>query len=114
MAEKWERCLRFHAVAAFNLFIPQTFLEMSRTQSGHFAVHFLTHLHTCYVRIKSSLRSVQQHIRSHGQRGADVETLRGTSGANYEGEAKVKRGGSNNGFCGCFGGSSDGEPVSLV
>ena len=52
--------------------------------------------------------------RSHGQRGADVETLRGTSGANYEGEAKVKRGGSNNGFCGCFGGSSDGEPVSLV
>lgn len=48
-------------------------------------------------------------VRSKGQRGADVETLRGTSGANYEGEAKVKRGGSNNG-CGCFGGGSDAEP----
>jgi len=48
--------------------------------------------------------------RTHGQRGADVDTLRGTSGANYEGEAKVKRGGSNNGFCGCFAGSGDGEP----
>ena len=51
--------------------------------------------------------------RSHGQRGADVETLRGTSGANYEGEAKVNRGGKNSGFCGCLGGDSDGEPVSF-
>jgi len=50
--------------------------------------------------------------RSHGERGADVETLRGTTGANYEGEAKVSRGGSSNGLCGCLGGSS-GEPVSF-
>ncbi|KAL7544636.1 hypothetical protein ACHAWF_008005 [Thalassiosira exigua] len=49
-------------------------------------------------------------VRSHGERGADVETLRGTTGANYEGEAKVSRVGSSNGLCGCLGGSS-GEPT---
>lgn len=111
MAEKWEGCLRFLAVAAFNLLTPQIVPKMSRTQSWVLSGAF-SHTFTHILRAHQIFASF--HNRSHGQRGADVETLRGTSGANYEGEAKVKRGGSSNGFCGCFGGSSDGEPVSLV
>jgi hypothetical protein len=44
--------------------------------------------------------------RSSGERGADVETLRGTSGADFEGNATIKRGDGGDG-CGCFGGSKD-------
>jgi len=78
-------------------------------------IHLLTHTSTHHVArfiFPLTLR-FSPLKRSHGQRGADVETLRGTSGANYEGEAKVNRGGKNSGFCGCLGGNSDGEPVSF-
>lgn len=44
--------------------------------------------------------------RSGGERGADVETLRGTSGADFEGSASVKRGDGGIG-CGCFGGGEE-------
>ncbi len=42
--------------------------------------------------------------RSSGQRGASVETLRGTLGADFEGKATVSRG--DTGGCNCFGGGS--------
>jgi hypothetical protein len=43
--------------------------------------------------------------RSSGERGADVETLRGTNGADFEGNATIKRGGGSGGCggCGCRG-----------
>lgn len=45
--------------------------------------------------------------RSGGNRGATVEALRGTKGADFEGEAQVRRGGAAV-VCGsCFGGGSD-------
>lgn len=43
--------------------------------------------------------------RSGGERGADVDTLRGTHGPNFEGYALVVRGPSTEIDCGCFGGS---------
>ena len=44
--------------------------------------------------------------RSGGDRGASVDLLRGTKGADFEAEGQVRRGGAGVG-CGCFGGGSD-------
>ena len=45
---------------------------------------------------------------SGGNRGADVKTLRGTKGADFEGYARIQRGGGRDAIgavvCGCFGG----------
>ena len=50
-------------------------------------------------------------FRSHGQRGANVEFLRGNTGADFEGEAKVYRGDGAVGLfeCACLGWGN--EPV---
>jgi hypothetical protein len=51
--------------------------------------------------------------RSDGERGADVETLRGIHGADFEGYAMVTRGGGNG--CGCFPrGNSTKESLILI
>jgi len=49
---------------------------------------------------RSSLfaRARDSFFRSKGERGADVDTLRGNSGADFEGEAIVKRGSPSSGF----------------
>jgi hypothetical protein len=44
----------------------------------------------------------QSFRRSEGERGADVETLRGINGADFEGYAMVTRGGGVGSGCGCF------------
>jgi hypothetical protein len=44
-----------------------------------------------------------QPTRSGGDRGADINTLRGTSGPDFEGYAIVNRP-DEGGLCGCFGG----------
>jgi hypothetical protein len=58
-------------------------------------------------RKKSRLLSMarQSFVKSGGQRGASVETLRGTHGADFENKAVVKRGGGEGVLCGCFGSS---------
>ena len=52
-------------------------------------------------------------FRSGGDRGADVETLRGTTGADWEGRAVLARdqGGV---ICGCFGGGGDEDRLLLI
>jgi hypothetical protein len=52
---------------------------------------------------RSSLftRARMSWVNSGGQRGASVEALRGTHGAEFEGYATVKRG-SDRPLCGCF------------
>ena len=46
--------------------------------------------------------------RSGGDRGADLDTLRGTHGPDFEGYATIKRAGGGIGVtCGCFGGGDD-------
>lgn len=64
-------------------------------------------------RRRSSLltRARQSFVRSRGTRGASVETLRGTRGAEFEGYAKIVRGERSGFLCGCFGGG-DGESKS--
>jgi len=56
-----------------------------------------------FARAKSSF------FRSHGEKGADVTTLRGTAGSDFEGEAKVSRSGVNDTLCSCFGGGKKGK-----
>mmetsp|Transcript_54133 Transcript_54133/g.162058 ORF Transcript_54133/g.162058 Transcript_54133/m.162058 type:complete len:226 (-) Transcript_54133:557-1234(-) len=65
------------------------------------------------TRRRSSLlqRARMSFYRSKGERGADVATLRGTRGADFEGEARVIRGTSDAVLCSCFGGGGNGEPV---
>lgn len=64
------------------------------------------------TRRRSSLlqRARMSFYRSKGERGADVATLRGTRGADFEGEARVIRGTSDAVLCSCFGGGGNGEP----
>lgn len=50
-------------------------------------------------------------MKSGGQRGASIETLRGTHGADFENMAVVKRGGDEGILCGCFGSSVSFEKV---
>uniref|UniRef100_A0A7S1Z661 PH domain-containing protein n=1 Tax=Trieres chinensis TaxID=1514140 RepID=A0A7S1Z661_TRICV len=59
-------------------------------------------------------RARESFYRSKGERGADVEALRGTRGADFEGDARVLRGSSGGVACGCFGrGGGDGEPKKV-
>lgn len=58
-------------------------------------------------------RMSQSFRRSSGDRGADVETLRGTHGADFEGVAVIQRGGIDGG-CGCFGGKDTKEKLLLI
>lgn len=50
---------------------------------------------------KSSIfsRARRSFFRSSGQRGASVETLRGSTGADFEGIAKINRGAAPSTFC---------------
>jgi hypothetical protein len=58
---------------------------------------------------------VKPVLRSGGERGADVQTIRGTRGAEFEGIAQVLRGESGMIECGCFGGKHEnGEKLLLV
>jgi hypothetical protein len=50
--------------------------------------------------------NMQCAIRSGGDRGADLDTLRGTHGPDFEGYAKINRSGGAGISCSCFGGSS--------
>lgn len=53
--------------------------------------------------IREMLSSARKSfMRSSGERGASVETLRGKNGADFEGSAKIQRG--NGGGCSCGGG----------
>lgn len=51
-------------------------------------------------------------IRSGGERGADVDALRGTHGPDFESEALIHRGGP--GGCNCFGGSKPKQQLLLI
>eukprot|EP00542_Grammatophora_oceanica_P020040 CAMPEP_0194027112 /NCGR_PEP_ID=MMETSP0009_2-20130614/1336_1 /TAXON_ID=210454 /ORGANISM="Grammatophora oceanica, Strain CCMP 410" /LENGTH=262 /DNA_ID=CAMNT_0038666071 /DNA_START=89 /DNA_END=877 /DNA_ORIENTATION=+ len=54
-------------------------------------------------------RARMSFVRSSGDRGASLETLRGTAGADFEvGDVYVQRKGADAASCGCFGGSSGG------
>ena len=59
-----------------------------------------------------SLLSFSFVLSSGGQRGASVETLRGTHGADFEGCATVKRG-NERPLCGCFD-KSDKEVLVMI
>mmetsp|Transcript_32020 Transcript_32020/g.75289 ORF Transcript_32020/g.75289 Transcript_32020/m.75289 type:complete len:242 (+) Transcript_32020:203-928(+) len=53
--------------------------------------------------------------RSGGERGADIETLRGTHGPDFEGYATINRKGGGGISCGCFGGGDENdEKIILV
>jgi hypothetical protein len=59
-------------------------------------------------------RARQSFFRSKGDRGADVITLRGMTGSDFEGEARVTRGDIGMGLCfSCFFVDRGGEPVSI-
>lgn len=63
----------------------------------------------CFFQPRASDDSLSLWYRSGGNRGASVETLRGTHGADFEGNAIVKRGKGAGITCNCFGSSvSDG------
>jgi len=47
--------------------------------------------------------------RSGGDRGADINTLRGKNGPDFEGYATIRRAGNNGISCGCFGGSGNND-----
>lgn len=66
-------------------------------------------LRASFLRLKSlSFR------RSGGERGADIDTLRGTHGPDFEGYATINHGGAGI-SCGCFGGGDDKkEQVILI
>jgi len=56
------------------------------------------------------LLAALNHDRSKGQRGADVETLRGTKGADFEEQGRIHRGVEGGlGWCFCLGGGSGGD-----
>jgi hypothetical protein len=64
---------------------------------------------------RSSLLSMarQSFVRSGGERGASVETLRGKK-ADFEGTAIVKRGDGDGVSCGCFGSSVRTDVINYV
>jgi len=70
---------------------------------------------------RSSLRSSFFRLkslafrRSGGERGADIKTLRGSQGADFEGTGTIQRAGGVGISCGCFGGSDDkSEQIILI
>jgi hypothetical protein len=64
---------------------------------------------------RSSFFSIARRsfIRSNGDRGANVEALRGTHGADFEGTAKIMRGGARGGLF-CCGGNDKKEKFVLI
>ena len=52
--------------------------------------------------------------RSGGERGADVETLRGTNGADFEGYGIINRPDAGLVGCGCFGGNDNKQRLLLI
>lgn len=72
---------------------------------------------SCYLCIKDDLSWHTSTLlgccdRSGGDRGADVATLRGTHGPDFEGEAIINRGGDA--VCGCFGGTEMKQRLLLI
>jgi len=66
-------------------------------------------LRSSFFRLKSlSFR------RSGGDRGADIDTLRGTHGPDFEGYAKINRAGSVGVSCGCFNGNSNSNKDKII
>lgn len=66
-------------------------------------------LRSSFFRLKSlSFR------RSGGDRGADIDTLRGTHGPDFEGYATINRAGSVGVSCGCFGGKNDNKKEKII
>jgi len=66
-------------------------------------------LRSSFFRLKSlSFR------RSGGDRGADIDTLRGTHGPEFEGYAKINRAGSVGVSCGCFSGNNDDNKEKII
>jgi hypothetical protein len=54
------------------------------------------------------------YIRSGGDRGADLDTLRGTHGPDFEAYAKINRAGGAGISCGCFGSSKDDKNEKII
>ena len=52
--------------------------------------------------------------RSGGDRGADLDTLRGTHGPDFEAYAKINRAGGAGISCGCFGSSKDDKNEKII
>jgi hypothetical protein len=53
-------------------------------------------------------------FRSGGDRGADIETLRGTHGPDFEGYAVINRPAGSSICCTCFGGQQDNKEKILL
>jgi hypothetical protein len=53
-------------------------------------------------------------FRSDGTRGADLDTLRGTNGPDFEGYATIKRSDSFGVCCTCFGGNKDDSKEKIL
>jgi hypothetical protein len=62
----------------------------------------------------TTVYAVKPILRSGGERGADVQTIRGTRGAEFEGIAQVLRGESGMIECGCFGGKHENDDKLLL
>lgn len=70
-----------------------------------------------FLPLLKQLLSVFFFCRSNGARGADVETLRGTSGADFEGIGTIERVSDDAYMCGCcfvFNGKSDANIQHLL
>ena len=52
--------------------------------------------------------------RNDGEAGADIATLRGSHGSDFEGNATINRGGGIGLSCGCFGGDDKSEKIILI
>jgi len=52
--------------------------------------------------------------RNDGEAGADIATLRGSHGPDFEGNATINRGGGISLSCGCFGGDDKSEKIILI
>ncbi len=59
----------------------------------------------CFVVLVWPMRLCSQ--RNDGEAGADIATLRGSHGPDFEGNATINRGGGIGLPCGCFGGGDD-------
>lgn len=69
------------------------------------------------VSLRGSLYRLKSLVfrKSDGEKGADIETLRGSHGAEYEGRAIIKRSGGVGVSCGCFGGDDESnEKIILI
>lgn len=90
----------------------------------HSTVHFKVDEKSAPERKLSKRKSLRASLlrlkglsfrRSGGERGADIETLRGTHGPDFEGHATIHRRGGVGISCGCFGGGGGGgEKIILI